>query len=349
MSGRFRVLVAGGAGLLGSAIARQLLSEGASVVVADPIVPTGDGTAVREWRVEQLRALGNAIVSRVDLGSPEPAAALLDETRPSAVINAALFDGGGESPGLPALLDACRSLPELPFFLHLSDAALYGPAPSPGALAVEDEPIEPGGDPLLLQRAAEEEFVRSSGLGCTTLRVTELLGPGFPPGRFPAGDLERLLEGDEVVVRDDERHDFLHVDDAVTGILSALARRPLGQTVNLGTGTGTLPRALLALLAEKAFRPIRVRVGAPVGRPPRVLSRARAFDLFRFSPRRSLEETAAGIVAFRLGTTELTSSRTAPVAPRPAPSRPAEARREEPEPLSRRDLFGMFRRPKGRG
>ena len=66
----FRVLVAGGAGLVGSAVARQLLSEGAEVAVVDAMGDQGDGRAVREERARELRAFPKATVVTADLSLP---------------------------------------------------------------------------------------------------------------------------------------------------------------------------------------------------------------------------------------------------------------------------------------
>ena len=58
----FRVLVAGGAGLVGAAVATQLLSEGAEVAVVDSLLDEGDGRAAKEERAAALRAFPKATV-----------------------------------------------------------------------------------------------------------------------------------------------------------------------------------------------------------------------------------------------------------------------------------------------
>ena len=47
-----RLLLAGGAGLLGAAIGKALLEAADDVVVADDFDEGGDGRAVKEWRAE---------------------------------------------------------------------------------------------------------------------------------------------------------------------------------------------------------------------------------------------------------------------------------------------------------
>lgn len=337
----FRVLVAGGAGLVGSAVARQLLSEGAEVAVVDALAEEGDGRAVREVRLEALRAFPKATVLVADLSFSGAAADAFRDLRPDAVVNAAVFAPG--KAGLAALLDAARSHGE-PFLVHLSDSALYAAPASPSQPALEDEPVDAGRDPLLLQRVAEEARLRASSVPNVVLRLFDLLAPGAPPTRFPQDALESLLAGEEVVLPSDAPRDLLHVADAVHGILAALALRPAGRTVNLGSGTGVAPSHVVRLLAERADRPARLRVTDAETRPPRVADLGRAGELLRFRPRTSLETALDEIVAARLGAPEASTSRPRRAA---APARPAaEARRADgPKEVSRRELFGFLRRP----
>lgn len=340
----FRVLVAGGAGLVGSAVARQLLEEGAEVTVVDALVAGGDGRAVREARLGALRDFPKANVVTADLSLPGAAAEVFRDVRPGAVVNAALFPPGG--PGLTAMLEAARAH-EKPFFVHLSDAALYGPPGAPGQPALEAEPIDPGRDPVLLQRMVEESRLRGSDLSWVVLRLFALLAPGAPPTRFPQDVLEPLLAGEEIVLPSDAPRDLLHLGDAVHGILAALALRPAGRTINLGSGRGVAPSLVLRLLGEKASRPVRFRVSGASGRPSRVADLSLAGELLRFRPRSTLETSLDEIVTARLASTEATSSR-----PRPAarPLRPAAATppsQDAPREVSRRELFGFFRGPLG--
>ena len=335
----FRVLVAGGAGLVGSAVATQLLSEGAEVVAVDALSDQGDGRAVRERRLAALRAFPKATILTADLSLPGAASELFRDLRPAAVVNAALFPPG--APGVEAMVAAMGG-DESPFLVHLSDGALYGPSERPGQPATEDEPLDPGRDPLLLQRMVEEERLRSSGIPHVVLRLFGVLAPGAPANRFPQDALEAFLDGNEVVLPSDGPRDLLHLRDAVHGILAALALRPAGRTINLGGGRWYAPSHVVRLLGERAFRQVRIRVEGEETRPGRIASLVRARELLRFHPRTTLEKAAEEIVSARLGAAETTTTRPgAAPALRPAPA-PA---REEPREVSRRDLFGLFRRP----
>lgn len=338
------VLVAGGAGLLGSAVCLELARQGFRVLAADLLAEWGDGRAARLARLRDLAPAGVEF-SRLDLTDAGAVRALLANDPPDAVVNAALFPPDG--PGLGPLLSSCvEGL--VPFFLHVSDAALYREAAEPGERAAEDEPLDPGDDPALVQRAREEEALRAASIPFAILRVFPLLGPGFPPGRFPADALEAILSGEEVVLVSDEPADFLHVEDAARGVRLALSRRPPGRTLNLGSGLGVRPSEVLAALAVRAGRPVRLRVEGPPGRKPRVADTVRAWDEIGFCSQRGIGDAVEAIAAARLGGRPLLGfPETGPARPAGGAARPAGA--GPPREVSRRDLFGIFRRPFGPG
>ncbi|HQR46408.1 MAG TPA: NAD-dependent epimerase/dehydratase family protein, partial [Thermoanaerobaculia bacterium] len=227
------VLLAGGAGLLGAALGKALLAEGEEVVVADGFDDGGDGRAVKEWRAEALARHPLAAVERVDLTDAAALADLFARRRPAAVVNAALFDPSGSGAG--PLMFAARTA-GTGLFLHLSDGALYAPGPTPERPAGEEEPLDAGGDPVLAAKAEEERLLAELGLPFVCLRVFRVVGPMFPPRRFPSAALEAILAGETVFYEESGWCDMVHLDDVVGGALLALKRRPLGRTLNLGGG-----------------------------------------------------------------------------------------------------------------
>ena len=328
-----RLLLAGGAGLLGAAIGKSLLEAADHVVFADAFDDGGDGRAVKEWRAESFERHPHATIERVDLTDAAALADLFARHRPAAVVNAALFDPSSDGAG--PLMFAARTA-GTGLFLHLSDGALYAPGPTPERPAGEDEPLDAGGDAALAAKVEEERLLRELGLPFVALRVFDVLGPLFPPRRFPAAALEAILAGETVCHEESGWRDVVHLDDVVRGVLLALDRRPLGRTLNLGGGLLVNPRTLLALLAREAGTELRLTVTPPPGplRPRRPARLAAAREALGWVPAHTAGTLVASIVKARLGSGAVPGAK-------PLPAAPAEPAR----PVSRRELFDLFRRP----
>ena len=329
-----RVLVAGGAGFLGAALCRQLLGAGEDVVVLDTMDDAGEGRALKEERVASFRRHPRVAIVRGDGTDAGLLETVFAERRPSLVVNAMRLPL--DAPGLGPLVETCRGA-GIALLVHLSDAALYGPRNEADTRAREDEPLEPGDDRDLLAKAAEEEALLASGLPFVILRVFTAAGPGAGPARFPQDALEALLGDEEVVLPDDAPRDYVHPQDVVRGILFALRKRPIGQIVNLGSGLAVKPSEVATSLAARAGKECRLRLTGTAARTPRIADLEKAWQTLGYSPHLGLGEIVWDTVQARLFPAQAARAYQQPEAPA-APSEP-------PAPVSRRELFSMFRRP----
>jgi UDP-glucose 4-epimerase len=334
-----RVLVAGGAGFLGAAIARQLLGAGEDVVLLDTFDDAGEGRAMKEERAASVKRHPRLAVVRGDGTDADLLEGLFAERRPSSVVNAMRLPL--DSAGLGPLVEASRQA-GAGVVVHLSDAALYGPRGETDLRAREDEPIEPGENRDLLAKAAEEEAFLASGLPFVILRVFAAAGPGAGPARFPIDALEALLAGEEVFLPDDAPRDFVHPQDVVRGVLFALRKRPIGEIVNLGFGLAVKPSEVVRALAVRAARECRLAVPGTAARAPRIADMEKAWQTLGFSPQLGLGEIVWDTVRARLFPAEAARAYQPAEAPAAPPAEP-------PKPVSRRELFDMFRRPLGGG
>ncbi|MGA7990305.1 MAG: NAD-dependent epimerase/dehydratase family protein [Thermoanaerobaculia bacterium] len=328
-----RVLVTGGAGFLGAAVVRQLLGAGEDVVLLDTFDDAGDGRASKDERADSVRRHPRLTVVRGDGTDADLLAGLFAEHRPSTIVNAMRLPL--DAAGLGPLVEASRQA-GVGLLVHLSDAALYGPRDEAGPRAREDEAIEPGEDRDLLAKAAEEEALLASGLPFVILRVFVAAGPGAGPARFPNDALEAVLRDESVLLPDDAPRDFVHVQDVVRGVLFALRRRPIGEIVNLGFGLAVKPSEVVSGLALRVAKECRITVGGTSVRPPRIADMEKAWQTLGFAPQLALAEIVWDTVQARLFPAE------AARAYRPADA-PASAPADPPKPVSRRELFGMFR------
>ncbi|MEO6326345.1 MAG: NAD(P)-dependent oxidoreductase [Thermoanaerobaculia bacterium] len=333
-----RVLVVGGAGFLGSALARRLLRRGDQVVIADSFEDSGDGREAREERGAGLRGEANAVVVRADMADPLVAHSVITEHRPEVVVNAARFSAAG--PGVEALVESCLSV-RVDHFLHLSDSDLYGPAPDLRR-ASEDEPLVTAGDPRREASARDEALITNSALPFVILRLFEPIGPAMPMSRFPMQELEAVLADEEVFLSDTMPRDFLHVADAARAIELAIEKRPLAAVLNVGSGTPVAPRALVERLGRRAGKVPRI-VCLPPQRSWRIADMERIWSTLGFAPERDLDRLASDIVSARLAGAPANF----------APARPSHVDESQapgpPLTVSRRELFDVFRGRFGKG
>lgn len=270
---RMTVLVTGGAGFIGSCLARRLLAEGHHVVVVDNL-STGMRTNVP----------GAAAWVEGDIGRPETIAALPDLPY-DAVCHLAAQSSGAVSMEQPAydmqtnavstvLLARWCAQRGVKRFVYASSMAVYGnPATSP---VTEQEPTLPLSYYGVSKLTSEHvlRLAATSGLATTAFRMFNVYGPGQNLANLRQGMasiyLAYLLKGEAVPVTGSlERYrDFVFIDDVLDAWMTAVTRPSTPSPVyNLGSGKPTTVRALLtALLAAcelPADYPIRELTAPP--------------------------------------------------------------------------------------
>lgn len=339
------VLVAGGAGLLGSAVARRLLRAGNTVIAADGFDDSGDGRGAKEERAAEIAAHPNGIVVRLDMTDPLGVESLMAAHRPDVVLNAARFDPGGA--GAEALVESSLSA-RIGAFIQLSDAALYGPAPEPHKRAQEDEPVFFGEDSYLESLARTEERIRNSSLPFVIFRVFSSLGPSFPIGRFPMSELEALLSDEEIFLEAESSRDFLHVADAARAVELALEKKLSGHVINLGSGVPTSLRRVVEMLASGVGHEARI-VSLPTTSDERIADMEKLWTLLGFAPHIGIEKCVQEIATARTSSLNFAAPRFQPVSnPESSISPPSETA-DPARPVSRRELFDIFRGRFGKG
>ena len=226
-----RVLVTGGAGFIGGALARRLLGEGHEVVVAD-----------RRPVAAELAADLNEVVTG-DLRDSEVADKALAEGT-EAVLHLAAATSVLRSVADPDdvyrtnvalthhLLERCRTL-GVPRLVLASTNAVVGTGAGGGVID-ERSPLEPL-TPYGATKAAGEMLLaayRSSyGMGAVSLRLTNVYGPGvwvkdglvarlFKAARTisDGGEAGIRINGDGLQVRD-----YVFLGDVLDAFLAALA------------------------------------------------------------------------------------------------------------------------------
>ena len=234
MNGK-RVLVTGGSGFIGGAIAETLQTDNdVRVLDLDPAATPPDGVSVIEGDVRD-RQVVNEAVADVDVVFHQAAivsvAQSVADPMESHAVNAT---------GTLQVLEAARRHGSR--VVGASSAAIYGdPERVPIA---ESAPLAPT-SPYGLNKLALDHYLRLYhdlyDLDTVALRYFNVYGPGQTGGDY-AGVMEAFLEqaqaGDPLTVHGDgeQTRDFVHIDDVVRANILAAETDAVGTAYNVGTG-----------------------------------------------------------------------------------------------------------------
>ena len=262
------VLVAGGAGYIGSMVSRELLARGHRVVAADALLFGGEALL-------DLLSNPDFAFRKVDVRDPQDLEALFSTWQFDAVVHLAAIVGDPACKAQPELAtqtlwDGSRSLLELSdqhgvgHFVFASTCSNYGRMES-NAVLDEDAPLRPVSLYAELKVRFEELLMaRSVALDFTILRFATVYGLSLRP-RFDLTINEfardALLKGELEVFGPDFWRPYCHVRDianAVTMILEQDRGRVAGRVFNVGADDENYQkRAIAEAVAEQI--PVRLR------------------------------------------------------------------------------------------
>ncbi|MGY1772256.1 UDP-glucose 4-epimerase GalE [Blastococcus sp. SYSU D00813] len=272
-----RVLVAGGAGYIGSVVTAALLEAGHEVTVLDDL-STGHADAVPPG-------------ARLVRASLHESAPVLAEVRPEAVLHFAAKSLVGESQVKPeiywetnvggslALLEAMRAV-DCRRIVFSSTAATYG---EPEQVPIrEDAPTRPTntyGASKLAVDAMLTSYATAYDFAAVSLRYFNVAGAAYGLGerhttethlipialQVAAGQREAMtVYGEDYPTPDGTCiRDYIHVQDLSDAHLLALTAPQPGEhrVYNLGNGTGFSVQQVVDAVREVTGHPVPVEVG----------------------------------------------------------------------------------------
>ncbi len=251
-----KVLVAGGAGFIGSHIVEKLVGSGHGVTVVDNF-STG--------RRENLPA--SVDVVQADICDTSAMQKLTSQA--TAVIHLAAHVGIRDSfvlcaedartnvLGTISLLQACAESP-VKKFIFASTMAVYADRDSPEPVP-ESHPAEPL-SPYGISKLAGEKFTlvlcRQLGIQSLVLRYFNAYGPRQALNPYVGVItifIDKLLRGECPTVYGDgnQVRDFVAVEDVAHATLLALESNISGEVLNIGSGHGTSLNTVARLVLEK--------------------------------------------------------------------------------------------------
>ncbi len=256
------VMITGGLGLIGSALARRLIALGAEVLLVDSMVPEAGGN------VANIADLADRVrVNIADIRDREAMRHLLvgqhflfdlaAQTSHLDSMNAPEHDLAVNCTAQLQLLELCRAVAPEVTIVHAGTRQIYG---RPHYLPVDEahplRPADVNGVNKMAGEAYHLLFHDAYGINTRSLRLTNVYGPGMrirdARQNFLGIWLRRVLEGAAFEVwGGEQRRELLYIEDAVEAfLLAALSRDTAGLALNVGGGE---PYTLLAL-AEALIR-----------------------------------------------------------------------------------------------
>ena len=292
-----RILVTGGAGFLGSALANRLVRAGHTVRVLDDLSAgdparldpqvtfmRGDVSDVPKlWTLLQGVDCVYHLAARVSV--------------PESILYPRDYNAVNVG-GTVAVMEAMRDAGVKRVVLT-SSGAVYGEQEQQ---PVREDLFPNPSSPYAVSKLAAEHYVRTIGAlwGIETLilRVFNAYGPGqsLPPAHAPVIPqlLKQALGGGSLVVFGDGRQsrDYVYVEDVADGLVSgATAKNVDRQIINIGSGTDVSVNALVDKIRRVTGRKVEpLHSGAQSGGVSRLCADiTKAQRLLNFAPRVDLD------------------------------------------------------------
>jgi UDP-glucose 4-epimerase len=250
------ILVTGGAGFIGSQMARRHLADGHRVVVVD------DLSSGRRERLPPGARFVEADIAARDLESllREERIAFVSHHAAQIDLRHSVADPVGDARsnviGSLRLFEACRRAGVRRVLFASTGGALYG-EPEGGRPATEDHPTHPV-SPYGCAKLSIENYLyyyrMVHGFETQVFRYANVYGP-WQDGTGEAGVVaiftEAILGGRTPKIRGDgeQTRDYVYVEDLVEAAARAVEQGGSG-TWNLGTGIETSVKRLFELLAK---------------------------------------------------------------------------------------------------
>lgn len=248
------ILLTGGFGFIGAALARRLVGMGRNVAFVE-LGPADSG------RLGGSR--GKVEVREVDLRDHAGVMAAVREIAPDTIVHLAAYYSIDHRPeevpalvgtnvqGLASLLEAARAAGTR-LLINTSSCFVYEQTGKPLA---EDGPMRPANLYALTKRAGEElcgHYSSEYGMAISTLRIFSPYGPGDHDRRLIPSVIKSCLAGEAPRVSSGRQMwDFIYIDDIVEAYVQAIGRLPDGHgTYNIGSGNAVAVRDIVSRIRQ---------------------------------------------------------------------------------------------------
>jgi UDP-glucose 4-epimerase len=241
-----------GAGFIGKALLRQLISNGYRPNVLDHNAPPEEFATETSWVVG---AFDDKTLQKETLRDVDVAFHLISTTVPGDDTVNAIRELSDNLFSTLTFIDTCRSC-HVRRVVFVSSSSVYGlQAAIPIPESAITNPISSHG----IQKLTIEKYLLLNqflyGIDVRIIRLSNPYGPGQNPfGRqgFIALAIGRLLKNEPIVLRDCGRpiRDFIYIDDVSRALTLAGTAEGAPAILNVGSGIGHSIRQVVEMLGE---------------------------------------------------------------------------------------------------
>ncbi len=255
------VLITGGAGFIGSALADRLLGKGYNVAVVDNFA-TG--------RRDNLVPRPNLEILEGSITDQELMANFFSKVNPDVVVHAAasykdpeawVEDSATNVVGTSIIVNEAKNA-EVERFIYFQTALCYGLHPEEQPIPIDHE-LRPRESSYAISKTAGENYLALSGLNWVSFRLANGYGPRNITGPLPTF-FQRLSNGSSVFVMD-TRRDFIFIEDLIDVVERAVDGEGEPGPYHVSSGSDVSIEDLL----ESTLKAMGIELDEPVEVRPR--------------------------------------------------------------------------------
>jgi len=296
-------LLTGGAGFIGSALARHLIEAGHKLVVLDKLTYAGKRSNLEGLNLEFVQGdvCDEPLVRELVRGADIVIHAAAESHVTRSLEAAAPFIRTNVE-GSRVLVQAAADA-GTPHCVHLSTDEVFGPA-APGQRFEANSPHRPS-NAYAASKASAETFIRvirqRSGYPCTVVRMTNNYGPRQHSEKAIPCWIEHALAGKAIPIHGKgvAERDWLHVDDFATGILRLLQHGSPGETHHFSGGNCMTNRSVAEKISALCTdQPIAEGPERPGQDARYALNDDETRSLLQWAPALPFDESLANLIAW---------------------------------------------------
>ena len=255
------VLITGGAGFIGSALADRLLGKGYNVAVVDNFATGRRDNLVQRPNLEILEG---------SITDQELMADFFSKVNPDVVVHAAasykdpeawVEDSATNVVGTSIIVNEAKNA-EVERFIYFQTALCYGLHPEEQPIPIDHE-LRPRESSYAISKTAGENYLALSGLNWVSFRLANGYGPRNITGPLPTF-FQRLSNGSSVFVMD-TRRDFIFIEDLIDVVERAVDGEGEPGPYHVSSGSDVSIEDLL----ESTLKAMGIELDEPVEVRPR--------------------------------------------------------------------------------